>query len=606
MNAEVNQKPRCLVILAVYTLIAIILTWPLAAQFTSHVPGGNNDLFQNYWNLWLWKTSFFEQGVSPYSTDMLFSGTETSLAFHTHSPANTLLALPFLLLLGEGAALSLATLCGFILAAFGAYLLAKELLGDWRGAFLCGLIFAFFPQHFEQSLEHLNLSSYGAMPLFLLWMIRAIREPSSRSWIYCGLFFALNCLFAWHNGLMLLPGALALFLIELRKRPRERKLIATGAAIASLVAILICLPFAWGMLSELVSGTGSPAKPPINKPLDPAFLAIPSAQHSLFGPLVSDLHEQYRSYKSVGFTAYLGLATILLVLSTVFFRFKRTDSFADFRNDSPGLSLRFWSCFGGFFLLLALGAELRFLGSGTGLPLPFALLRELPVFSSLRVANRFLVPAMLGLSILAGAGACLWLRQSANPRRLLGIFIAAVLLDFLSIPYPMRELPRPGWTQAAAKAPEGVLLNIPGGYRARAADDMYLQTLHGRAIAGGYVSVTPPHIKDLLERHPFLRSIFESEHSPTHQDHAALEGLDGLFSDKALKIGVVVLHRNRSREGLHAAREDAEGPIAKRYFNPEKGIRRAKLDECSKALRTLWGEPLFTDEEVEIFGRPPE
>ena len=184
MNAEVNQKPRCLVILAVYTLIAIILTWPLAAQFTSHVPGGNNDLFQNYWNLWLWKTSFFEQGVSPYSTDMLFSGTETSLAFHTHSPANTLLTLPFLLLLGEGAALSLATLCGFILAAFGAYLLAKELLGDWRGAFLCGLIFAFFPQHFEQSLEHLNLSSYGAMPLFLLWMIRAIREPSSRSWIY--------------------------------------------------------------------------------------------------------------------------------------------------------------------------------------------------------------------------------------------------------------------------------------------------------------------------------------------------------------------------------------------------------------------------------------
>ena len=121
MNAEVNQKPRCLVILAVYTLLAIILTWPLAAQFTSHVPGGNNDLFQNYWNLWLWKTSFFEQGASPYSTDMLFSGTETSLAFHTHSPANTLLTLPFLLLLGEGAALSLATLCGFILAAFGAH-----------------------------------------------------------------------------------------------------------------------------------------------------------------------------------------------------------------------------------------------------------------------------------------------------------------------------------------------------------------------------------------------------------------------------------------------------------------------------------------------------
>ena len=68
----------------------------------------------------------------------------------------------------------------------------------------------------------------------------------------------------------------------------------------------------------------------------------------------------------------------------------------------------------------------------------------------------------------------------------------------------------------------------------------------------------------------------------------------------------MVLHKNRSREGLHAAREDAKGPIEKRHFNPEKGIRRAKLHECSKALTTLWGEPLFTDEEVEIFGRPQE
>ena len=91
---------------------------------------------------------------------------------------------------------------------------------------------------------------------------------------------------------------------------------------------------------------------------------------------------------------------MLLAMSTLFFRFKRRDSFDSFRNDSPRLSLRFWSFFALFFLLLGLGAELRFLKADTGLPLPFALFRELPVFSSLRVANRFLVPAMLGISIL--------------------------------------------------------------------------------------------------------------------------------------------------------------------------------------------------------------
>ena len=107
MNPEEKLKePRSRMILAVYALLAIALTWPLATNLTNHIPGGNNDLFQNYWNLWLWKTSLFEQGASPYSTELLFSGTKTSLAFHTHSPANTLLALPFLLLFQIGFAYS--------------------------------------------------------------------------------------------------------------------------------------------------------------------------------------------------------------------------------------------------------------------------------------------------------------------------------------------------------------------------------------------------------------------------------------------------------------------------------------------------------------------
>ena len=493
-------------------------------------------------------------------------------------------------------------------AAFGAYLLTKELLGDWRGAFLAGTIFAFFPQHFEQSLEHLNLASYGAMPLFLLWMIRSIREPSSRSWIYCGLFFALNCLFAWHNGLMILPGALALFIVELVKRPRERKLIIAGGVIAALVAIIACLPFAWAMLSDIVTGTGSPTKPQINKPLDLAFLAIPSSQHPLFGSMVSGIHDQYRSYNSVGFTAYLGIATILLVLSTAFFRFKRPGSFTDFRDDSPGLSIRFWAFFAGLFLLLGLGAELRILKTDTGLPLPFALLRELPIFSSLRVANRFLVPAMLGLSVLAGAGACLWLRSSTNPKRLLGIFFTIALLDFLWIPYPMRELPRPDWTQKVTKAPAGALLNIPGGYRARAAEDMYLQTLHQRPITGGYVSVTPPHAEGLLERHPFLRSIFEAEHSKTYPKEPvpALRGLKELFSDGSLGIGVVVLHKARISEDLVAKQQLEKDPVKKRHLDKAKGNLRAKVDECGEALRKLWGEPLYSDDQVELYGRPRE
>ncbi|MFP6737104.1 MAG: hypothetical protein VCD34_00035, partial [Planctomycetota bacterium] len=231
-----------------------------------------------------------------------------------------------------------------------------------------------------------------------------------------------------------------------------------------------------------------------------------------------------------------------------------------------------------------------------------------PVFNSLRVANRFLVPAMLGLSVLAGAGACLWLQNSANPRRLLGTIFTLVVLDFLWIPYPLRELPQPEWTQAVAKTPEGALLNIPGGYRARAAEDMYLQTLHERPITGGYVSVTPPHVEGLKERHPFLRSIFEAEHSPTYPENPvpALRGLKHLFSDGSLGIGVVVLHKTRISEDLEAKQKLEKDPVKKRHLDKAKGNLRARVEECREALRKLWGEPLYSDDQVELYGRPRE
>ena len=48
MSPEVKLKePPSLVILALYALISVVLTWPLAAHFTNHIPAGNNDLFQN-------------------------------------------------------------------------------------------------------------------------------------------------------------------------------------------------------------------------------------------------------------------------------------------------------------------------------------------------------------------------------------------------------------------------------------------------------------------------------------------------------------------------------------------------------------------------------
>lgn len=589
-----------------YVVLSVAMTWPLAAHLGDRLAGGNNDLFQNYWNFWWWQTSL-ENGESPYSTELLFAGSETSLAFHTHSEGNLVWTAPFLLAFGPAVALNLATLGGFVLAGFGAFLLARELFADARAAFLAGVVFAFFPQHFEQSLEHLNLSSYGAMPLFLLYLVRGTRTGSWRAWMLAAVFFAINSLFSWHNGLMILPGAILLFVFEIW-RTEERRLTVLGrACVAGVVAVALVLPFAWPMVSEMAAGETYFNKDVVHKPIDPFFLTVPSSQHPLWGSLTDRLYVEYRSYRSVGFTAYVGFIAVLIVSSAAVRSWRRRRTTLPRDSEDLG-SVRqrlvpwVWLTIFVLYVVLSLGSELRYRKVDYELTLPFAVLMELPILSTLRVANRFLVPAMIGLSILVAWGSRLWLRDSPRPRIVASVLFALLVLDFLWLPFPMRELPQPEWVDRLGDAPPGVVLNVPGGHRARAADDMYLQTLHGRTIVGGYVSCSPPQVAEMLEDYPFLQTILEAEASPSYRDLPADPGLGEVL--EGLDVAVVVVHKHRSREWLTARRAAVDDPLEKRYFNPEKGLRSTKIAEVALELRKLWGEPYHVDENVEIFRRP--
>ena len=135
--------------MVLYVLCTLALTWPLAIHLTDRLPAGDNVLWQNYWNFWWWRTALLERGQSPYATDLLYQPGEVSLALHTHSEANVLGTLPVSLALGVPAALNTAILLGFVLSAWGGYLLTRELVGDPRAAFLGGIVIAFFPHRFE-------------------------------------------------------------------------------------------------------------------------------------------------------------------------------------------------------------------------------------------------------------------------------------------------------------------------------------------------------------------------------------------------------------------------------------------------------------------------
>jgi len=365
------------------------------------------------------------------------------------------------------------------------------------------------------------------------------------------------------------------------------------------------------MISEAARGGGG-FKQPTHKPIDPLFLVVPHPGHPLWRAAVANLYERFRTYPSAGFVSYLGFTVITLWTAAGAWRPR-----VHLAPGAPGGGSRpwgpflFWSSLALLHLVLAMGRSLR--AGGVDFPsvkLPFALLDSVPGLNTVRVANRFLVPAMLAISILSamgGAAVLAHLPGGAVRKRLAAAVLAGLIaLDYLWLPYPLRGIPEPAWLAGLANLPpELAVLDIPSGIGPRAADDMFLQTRHGRPIAGGYVSRTPPEIERTVQKHPILNQVFLAHPPPPPPRETLPEAI------RALGVGIVVLHLDRQTSVIEAEREIVrdERPAdlyAARIHNPEKGIPPGDLMRIRAQLRSEFGRAVYEGPEVEIhLVKPP-
>lgn len=593
-----------------YLVLALVMTWPLATRLDSHLPQGDHDLWQNYWNFWSWKVALCEEQRSPYRTSMIYRPLEEiRLGNHTHSPANILLTLPFNLLFGPAVALNVALLAGFVLAGLGTYLLAREYGAGSGSAFLGGIVFAYFPQHIEQGLEHLNLASYYAMPFFLWSLARTVRV-GGKWWLACGGFFALNALLSWHNALLIFVAACAIFVFEWRRTVQTDATRSSGkilfdVILATIVALLIMSPFLWPLVRDTMDGIAVLKKRAVNKPIDPLFLLIPHTGHPLWGSALNGLYAHFRGYLSVGFMAYVGV--VGLALATTGFL---PGSILRGRHQgvqAPGRGRGVWLALLIFYLLLSFGETLT-VARQPIMPMPFHWLKEIPLFGIVRVPNRFLVPAMLALALLAAQGAArlsLFFPETAR-RRVLVALGTLLILDYAWLPFPLRAIPEPAWTTKLESYPkEMVILNVPGGHNARASDDLLLQTRHHHPMVSGYSSSRIKAVDALRERFPVLREIFLRYPRTDPSKTDAPTDLPG--TARALGVGLVLIHLDRTVEARLEKRDQIRqqsggDPYAMRLHNPEKGIPRATLDRFRRELRQEFGEPTHVvDGVVEIY-----
>ncbi len=547
-KTEDNPRlPRDLLLLLVYFLLAIALTWPTILHLPTHLPGDGSDDPAIAWNLWWVKYALLNARQTPFQTNFMFYPLGINLAFYTLTTLNALTALPLTLNLGLVTASNLHMLFTFVIGGYGTFLLTRYILTEnpfadagprspvpgliWASAAIAGGFYAFASSKlFYIALGQFNIASSQWVPLAILYVLRTRRDPHRlKNPLMAGLFLSLQ---AWTeltyaSFLLVFMGLYGLWQVGYGLWSHRRSLAHTLTRHSLLphlrAAVVMGLTFALGlspilaqMLPDLraegdflVEGSGFAA----DFSADVLGFVIPTIHHPLLGNLITQT--SIRNF-SLGQHIYLGFTLLGLLLIAVWTSHRRVE-------------LRFWLVSAIFFALLCLGPLITVNGHVTDLPGPFVLLQNLPFFKGNRYPSRYSVMLLLSLSIIA-AFALVQLGRWVNRQRSIAngqwsIFTLIALLflfEHLSLPLPQSDMRVPAPYQLIAADPgDFAVLDVPfawrNGFRITGAMTtqfmfgQFYQTVHQKRLLQGNTSRNPEFKFQYFTDAPVINSLLALE-----------------------------------------------------------------------------------------------
>lgn len=167
-----NKKNFAFIIclFAAYLAIAVLFTWPLAKNITTHGFGVDEDSPYHIWHNWWLKYSIFDLKQSPLYTNYIFYPQTIPLAFDANAFVFGALTIPIQFLTGNVVfASNIVFLFSFALSGMGMYLLAFHFCQSKLASSIAGTMYAFAPYVFAQAISgHTNLTSIWILPFFAL------------------------------------------------------------------------------------------------------------------------------------------------------------------------------------------------------------------------------------------------------------------------------------------------------------------------------------------------------------------------------------------------------------------------------------------------------
>ena len=238
-----QQRPR-LASLALFAVLAIVQTWPLASDPAHLSRNDNGDTMLNEWTL-AWVAHQAPRAPLRLYDGNIFHPERDTLAYSEAMIVQSALAAP-LLWLGASPVLAynLVLLAGFTLTAWTASLVVARWTGDWVAGILAGIL-AGFNAHTISRLPHLQAQHGEFLPLALLALDRLLREPRASHALRLAGWFALQALTSVYLLVFTAFGLTAAALVrpEAWTGARFRRAAPLVALAAGLAPRLLLLPF---------------------------------------------------------------------------------------------------------------------------------------------------------------------------------------------------------------------------------------------------------------------------------------------------------------------------------------------------------------------------
>ena len=569
-----NKAKTTLAVFVGMVLLSCLATYPLVTNIHNTLIGyPEGDSYEMMWLIWWLKKTVFNPSLTISTIPLLFHPHGLTLSLlHTQIGAH-LLALPFAASYGAITAYNITMLMSLAFSGVTAYLLGLNLTGSRLASVVCGVVWAFFPNKMGHALSgHLYQVAVFWLPLYVLYLLRALDIPTLRSGVMVGVFAVLvACVHMVHVAYFLLPVTILMVAVDWKnKAPKywsRNRVVAFGSSIAVFSVFLYVAYFA--VLKQAARGEIDymPVTGLVGFSVDllSFFLPAPNNPIAMAFPGIRDLSGAVNITFSESI-AYLGVFPIMLAFLAIYKGYG---------------SLVRWLVLGVTTMVLSLGPLLKIGGRvvetqidniSSPIVLPYALLANLPFFEWSRTPARLHATTHLVLAILVAYGAAILIdRFKAKWHRLIITFVLTtiIFLEYLVVfPFPVTGT-ESRKVHTVAKTETGAVLPLPVT-NSSATEALFGQTINEQPIIGGRL------FRDMPKRNTIQRFLQEI-----------------VVETGVTQLDIVRLPTNHERRAV-LRRYDTKWVT---YHNLDSNIGL----QWPENLEMLLGPPVSVDENIALF-----